>query len=426
MSASKVAKHSIIAVIVLAVSGIAATVIYTRGGLTRAERYAQHGLWEHVENELQCYLWMDPASPQANLLMAEALIKKESQAGPETVQRALAHLQCVPNDSDLSARSLTQEGRLRLFLLNQPSRAEDALSHALRIDAKYIDANYVMWKLFDLTGRSHLAEPYFWRVYEGCTAEERPLRLREWYMSQFFPVTANPALDFMMGFTKPRETPTSLTEANRLIRFRRAEPDRPVAHVAMARWFQQEGDPKYAMELLRQAQGTCRGTEDAYLVATSISVLIDLGEFDKAKEWMQRWPEPHDGYEYWLWTGMLYEQHDSDYALAATAYERAVRMWPGAVDWRTHHRLVNCLNRLGNQQRATEERQQAKQIEELSSVDLHSRLRAALGSLNDPEKLQPVVDYYAQLGREKEAACWRVHISNLRESAQRNAKQSVQ
>lgn len=399
--------------LIVVLAGGAIFALYSQSCLSRAQRYSRHGLWRHVQSELRYYLWLHPASPQAHFLMAEALVKDESRPGTETVDLAVEHLRRIPHDSALAAQSKIQEGRLRLFRLDQPSRAEDAFMETLRLEPDNVEANYLLWKLYELTGRSFLVEPFFWKVYEKSAAEDRPLRLRDWYLSQYFPLTANPSLNVVLGVIKPDEKPTQRTEADRLIRFRRAEPDRPVAHVAMARWFQSEGDPKFALELLEQAAAASQGHPDPFLVATMISVQMDLGDFDSAKEWWQKWPEPRDGYEYWLWTGVVHEQVDADYAQAAQAYRQAIKIWPGVIDWRTRHRLVNCLQRSGDLEGVKKEREAARHIESMSAVDLHDRLLAMSQTPTDPKVVGSFVDFYTQIGRDREANCWRDQKDNI-------------
>ena len=333
-------------VVVLAGLGMAG-VFYLQSALGRAERYAAHELWAHSRDELAGYLWLHPSDGRGNILMAESIIKDESFEDPNAVPLAIAHLQRVPRDSRHAAEAYAREGRLRLFLMNQPSRSEQCLRAALQFDDQLLDAWYVLWKLYDLTGRSHQVEPIFWRVYDLSPAEDRGERLREWYMSQFFPLTANPRLEVAMGFISPGQMQTPITEATRLLRFRRAEPDRALAHVALARWFRQEGDPQYGHQLLEKTLETCPGQEDAFMVSTMVLVLIDLGEFEEAEQWWKRWPDPRDGYDYWLTSGILYEQHFRDDARAAEALEKALSVWPGPADWQTRHPYVNCVRRQG-------------------------------------------------------------------------------
>jgi hypothetical protein len=44
-------------------------------------------------------------------------------------------------------------------------------------------------------------------------------------------------------------------------------------------------------------------------------------------------------------------------------------------------------------------------------------LRAALGSIDDPEQLTVVANFYRQLGRDREAGCWEEHIERLQARA---------
>jgi hypothetical protein len=51
------------------------------------------------------------------------------------------------------------------------------------------------------------------------------------------------------------------------------------------------------------------------------------------------------------------------------------------------------------------------------SIESHERVRMALNTLDDPEKLTAVADFYRQLGRNREADCWQRHIQRLQTQA---------
>lgn len=390
----------------VAVIGAGGSLWYLQGAFARAEGFARHGLWSRARTELTRYLWLHPTDGPAHLLMAETWAHDEAKHGETALRQVQEHLAQIPTDSPVGPRARIQEARMRLFRLDQATAAEDALRIALSREPDNLEANYLLWKVFELTRRGGLAEPSFWKVLELTPATERADRLREWYLGQFFPRTANPNLDLLLGVIRPGQPQTARTESDRLVRFRRAEPHRALPHVAMARWFQEEGDPKFAWELLQQAHAT-KDQPDAFSVATTISVLIDLGETELAKEWWQRWPEPRDSYEYWLWTGILREQADFEYDGAVDAFRRALEHWPGPIDWRTRHRLVNCLRRSGKTAEADREQQAIKSIEDLSTDALHDQLRQAANTPRDPASTKLLADFYQRIGRPREAEGWR-------------------
>jgi tetratricopeptide (TPR) repeat protein len=367
------------------------------------------------------YRWLHPHDAEAHLLYAEALVKDENLPQDAAVADALRHLRAIPDTASLGTRGRTQEGRLELFVLHHPSRAEGLLRRALELDADAPDPHYVLWKLKDLTGRSHQAEHEFWTVYEASPIEHRAWRLREWYMSQFYPATANPLLDRLMGIV-PRQTDPSQGEALRFLRFRNAEPEAPLGYAALARWFQLEGDSRFALTTLDQAKANIPDPEqDPYFTGTLTSLLIELGELERADQCFQRWPEPRSGYEYWLTEGQVLQEVRGEYAQACAAYDRALSEWPGPIDWRTRNRKANCLARLRDQAGAARERERAKVLENLMEEKLHQRLRRALGFLEDPMQVQMVVDFYRQIDRPREAAAWEEQVARVTASKSGNA-----
>jgi hypothetical protein len=391
-------------------------------GLTEARALAKHELWPDARPPLTRYLWLHPRDAQAHLLFAEALVKDEQLPAEQTIQQALAHLRAIPDESSEGARARMQEGRVELFLLFHATNAERLLRRAAELDPDSPEPYHLLWKLLDLTGRSHLAEPEFWKVYELSDAGAHALLLREWYMSQFYPATANPVLDLLMGvMVKPPADP-SQTEAMRFIRFRNAEPESPLGYAALARWFQLQSEAKYGLETLEDAKAKAKNVDqDPFYLASLIGILIELGELDSADECFRKWPEPGTGYEYWLARGQILQEVRNEYAEAVKAYDLALRDWPGPVDWRTRNRKANCLARLQDREAATRERDLAKRIEDLMAEKVHKRLRFALGFLRDPEKLKELADFYQQIGRPREAACWSEETARLRVEAKPSA-----
>ncbi|HND56438.1 MAG TPA: hypothetical protein PLV92_28665, partial [Pirellulaceae bacterium] len=240
------------AILLLAVTivGLSVALLWrAHTGFARGKQLLSFELWPDARVELGRYLWLHPSDANARVMIAEALIKDDTLPADVAIGSALHHLQTVPDDSDYAAKARCQEGRIELFLLNRPARAERLFRHAIDVNSKAIDPHFMIWKLYDLTGRSHLAEAEFWRVYEISSPLERGLRLREWYMSQFYPATANPTLDRMMGVSD-RDANAAKTEGQRFIRFRDSEPDGAAGYAALARWFQHEGDSQFALQVL--------------------------------------------------------------------------------------------------------------------------------------------------------------------------------
>jgi tetratricopeptide (TPR) repeat protein len=309
----------------------------------------------------------------------------------------------------------SQQARLSFFVLHRPLEGQRLFEEAIKLDPDYIHARYLLWKLLDLTGRSDSAEPLFWQIYEKTPPGDRPYLMREWYMSQFFPASANPLLDIQMGYSDPSKPLQLNPEYVRLKEHRDAEPEEPVNHAALARWFQHDGDHTTALSLLEHGLKIPGADKDPYFLSILLATLFERGDLDRAREFFQGWPEPREGYEYWRWAGMLADEADRNYPEAIKAYDQALAIWPGPVDWRTMYRRANCLARMRQPEAAAAARAEAKALESQMDTDIHMALREALDdkNLQDRAKLQQVQDFYRALRRPREVAAWQEILDQL-------------
>lgn len=393
------------------------------GGFLGASRYwAQQALrraqvairmqdWATARDEFRRYLDVFPGDESARLNLAEAHFKDTSVTSDRAVSSAIQQLHYISRESPLWPTARIREARMILFAQQQPHRAELLLQELLAADPDNLDGEYVLWKLYDLTGRSHLAEPQFRKVFAATPIEGRPVRLREWYLSQFYPATANPELDQLMGFHQPGTARNAITELQRLEAFRENEPTAAVNHATVARWYSLEGNPKEALRLLQEAlEATESPLEDQFFVSTLVQVLFDLGEFDAAKRSFQAWPGARSGYEYSRLDAILADEIDQDYKHAIDGYRQVVSVWPGQADWRIQYRMARCLAKAGNTIAAEEMRQRAKKVELLMEEEVHTPLRRTLASPDKLETCQRMSQFYEQLGLTFEAEQWRTQV----------------
>ena len=406
-----------IGLVVLAlVAGVAVMFgLWCQRGKVEARRLAKHGLWTEARGAAGRYLLLHPRDASANLLFAEALAKDESVAVAERVDGAVASLRAVPDTSPEAGAARKAEARVLLFLGRDAFSAERALERALRIDPDDVEARTLAWKILDLTRRNEDAEPQFRTVLAGTPVAERGKVLRDWYLSQFYPVTSTMDLDGLMGFRISPADDATAVESNRLVGFRGADPDSAPANAAMARWFQSKGDLRFALELLDGAL-VARPEEagkDPFFLGTLVDVLIDLGEMDRAGEVFAGWPEGDRSRAHWLATGRVEQEVRDRPAEAAAAYEEALKVWPGPIDWRSMHRAATCQARAGNGERAAELRARAGELEGLMDEKAHAGLRKALVRLDNREELRQLVDFYRKIERPVEAEAWGAFIESL-------------
>ncbi len=370
--------------------------------------------WRTARGELHSHLKVYPSNEEARLRLAEAYFKDSALNSERAVSSAIQQLGFIRRESPLWPAARVQEARMCLFVRMQTHRSERLLRESLAADPENVEAHYVLWKLLDLTGRSHLAEPHFRKVLESTPLEKRAFCLREWYMSQFYPATANPEIDRLMGFLEPGAAHDASTESRRLVRFREQEPRAALNHADVARWFSLEGDPKAALELLQQALDTTDAPlEEPFFVATLAQVLYDLGEFDRALKIYKAWPGERSGYEYFRLEAIFSDEVDRNYEQAIVGYRKVIAIWPGQADWRIQNRLARCLAKAGDETAAEEMRSQAKSVELLMETKVHSPLRKALATPDQLENCQQMSQFYEQLGLAFETQHWREQAQRL-------------
>ncbi len=391
---------------------------WCQGGLAEGRRLARHGLWPEAHAAAARYLILHPRDAGANLLCAEALSKDEAIPIEVRVPDALKRLGAVPDTAPEAAEARKAEARVLLFLWRDAFSAERAVKRALAIDPGDVEAHFLAWKLLNLTRRHEDAEPHFLAVLEGTPPAERAGVLRDWYFSQFYPVTSTTDLDGLMGFRATPADKATEVESRRLFGFRGADPQSPLANAAMARWFEaEEADLPFALELLDGALAARpdEARAEPFFMETLVDVLVDLGEMERAGSEFDAWQPAETPRAYWLARARVEDEVRNDPVSAATSYERALGEWPGEIDWRTMNRAASCHARAGAAERAGELRARGAELERLFDEKIQSRLRMALVKLDNPEALREVADFYRKIGRPREAAEWDRFIESLGE-----------
>jgi tetratricopeptide (TPR) repeat protein len=399
----------------IAIGGVSFLLFRAHRGLSTAKTSVRRQDWALARQQLGRYLWLYPNDSQARILIAEALVRDDDLTVEEGVLPAIDHLQRVSESAPQFAEARMREGRLRFLILLQPGAAEKLFRQAVAADPKSVDANLLLWKLLDMTGRQSMSGPSFWRLYDLTPERSRGMRLREWYLSEFHPGTANFAFDEMMGFVARGSTSSEGAVFKRLLEFREQDPKSQLTHAALAGWFRLQGDPQHALFLLQQAPKLDALHQDPFFLATRVEVLIDLGEFERATEVMKSWPKPHSGYSFWRCRGIVNDEVLQDFQTAITDYSRALAAPPGKTDWPMMERKAHCLVLAQRTAEAAEFRKKAKVVEKLMERDVHQRMRRILTELQRPEGLLEMCDFYRKLGRTRELESWQRYVRFLKE-----------
>ncbi|MSR56991.1 MAG: tetratricopeptide repeat protein [Planctomycetaceae bacterium] len=372
-----------------------------------AKRLLDRGNWVQARTKLRRLLWLQPADSELRLMMAEAFARDDSHSAENQALEAVEHLRCIPDNAPQGLHARIREARLTLLVLHRPMAAQALLNRALAVDPNAAQAHTLLWTILSLTGREDLAQPVFQRLYELGPASSRREYLTAWFYSQMDLGQITAGLDEQMGFRRFADENARRVELNRLLAYRHAEPDEPVVHAAVARWFLDEGDPEQALHVLEQGLQIAAAPDDAYFVAALVAVLIELGRLEQADELFARWPEPHEGHYYWNSAGLLQAELHWDNRAAAKAYDQALAAWPGQIDWKCQFRKANCLALAGDEQHAAEARRRSHAIRDQFKPDVLLRLRRALEDPDDPENLKSIVDFYAAFGCDTEVRYWK-------------------
>ena len=380
---------------------------YVHAGFGRAQRHLATEDFGRARDELRLYLRFFRDDPQALLKLAESYARDQDLAAEQSAQIAVRLLDRIPTSSPSSAEAKVQSGRLRLLILNQPCHAESDLRDSLAKDPDAFDANYMMWKLLDLTRRYHQVDPYFLKCMATAGHQQKSYLLRDWYFSQFSTFVAASQIDQLMGTTKPGESTEPLTEYKRFVVFSLAEEECALNHALLADWCEQYHIDVEKWEHFEDAWNRANNESAPYVFAILFDMLLEAGRFEEAEEVFQAWPEPRSGYDYDLRRGIYLMEIKESPQEAIEACRQAIARWPGTIDWQLHHRLSGLLVRVNKVKEAEQYRQEAERLQQLMEVNFHQDIREKLFTGNDDEVFAKMSQFYADIGRPVEAQAWK-------------------
>ncbi len=378
-----------------------------RSALQLGQKYLNQRREELAEEQFEICRQIHPQDTQSILLWSEAVMTGRSRTGAEAAELVLSGLRQISDEDAAAAEIRMREGRLLLFVLNRPDAAERMLRRSLALDDRPVDAWYLLWKLYDLTGRFEQAEPFYLATYERTTSEYRPMRLREWYLSQFSQGAANAELDRRMGFLGPDELAGDATVDRRLQAFVDAEPDSLLNQTAQAAFFVQLRDRDKALQTLLRLQQHEEAAGNAWYLSLTIELLLELGRLDEAAQLADAWQAARDGYLWHRCAGRISQLVRREDEAAVDHFRQARQEWPGNADWSLLHFEAQSLARLGRGEESKRLREQADRIEKLTELDLHRGIRIALQQPNAPATVSEMIAFYSALGRTQEVEAWK-------------------
>jgi tetratricopeptide (TPR) repeat protein len=369
-------------------------------------QYLEERRDELAERELAVALERFPDDAELRLLWAQAVIGGRSRSVEKAAELAISGLARIPDTSPDAAEARMREGRLALLVLQQPDRAERLLRQSLQLNPAPIDAHYLLWKLYELTDRYQEAEPFFRAVWERTAVAERGERLRDWYLSQFSPLAATADLDRRMGFIAEGQVGSAGVVVVRLATFQRNEPASAITLAVNAAHLIQLRDRESALPLLESVQSSDDARASDFFLSVWLNLLLELGRLPESQAWFEAYKGPRQGHLYDRMAGRMEQTVYRRDERALEHFDRALAVWPGAMDWSLLHFRAQSLARLGRRQEADQTRARAKEIELLMELPVHQQLRQMLLNLNDPATLREMEKFYRALGRSWEADEW--------------------
>ena len=155
-----------------------------------------------------------------------------------------------------------------------------------------------------------------------------------------------------------------------------------------------------ALEALLTKYPTHINTREALVIA-----LADLGEPDRGRVLLDKWPESMRDARYWRLRGRWNLEYDHRPQEAVAALQTAIADLP--QDWRSWYRLARALHVLGRDsesQRAAETVSRIREV--LDPLVLEPRLHAAFDHLDDPTALRDLAALCNRAGLSRLAEAW--------------------
>jgi tetratricopeptide (TPR) repeat protein len=403
----------IVSVAIIALTSVA-LFIWLDSGLVAARRAMNRQNFKSARSAAQRYLWLHPWDTEARLLAGNAYFQDDFLDPTFAANHAIDHFRSIPDTSPDGSMARLLEGRATFLIRQEPAQSERCFRRSIQLNGDQFESYYLLWQLYNMTERFFDCEPLFREVYRLCPPEQRAFRLREWYSSQFTPLSACNHLDLMMGFRNENEVPSEEVAFRRLTTFHEHEPREPETAAALAQWHIRNQSREAALEVLEAVPDRDQARRSRFFQATYIEALIEAGQTDRAAEEFKLWSGPKEGYQYFRIAGIHSQEIRGQTEEAATLLRQASEIWPGPADWLLLNRLARCLALSGRREESQRVQAEAKRVEGLTDLKIHQKMRDALAHLENPDRLAEVVQFYDLFGRNWEADAWRSIIAELR------------
>lgn len=343
----------------------------------RAEAAIARSDWADAERWSRRYLAVHPGHPQMNLALAQALVS--TGRCPEA-RRQLAR---IPNTDPLGPTARLREAEVLLMCEGFAAHAEQMLRKVMALDPKSADARRLLLYLYRLEDRQHDAREIVWDAHKYTEPAERHRVLTTWFLLEYAQMKANEILPW-------------------LHRFRTNDADDVNAHVAIASLRHVQADVKSALETLLAHPPPAGHSAGQALLA---QCYLDMGEPEKARSILDRWPDQED-IRYWRLRGIDAQVYRQSPEQAIGWFRRVLKAHPD--EWTTRHRLAQCLRAAGMSKEADLEQAETQRIQKIVTHEFVKELIDRIVPQLDasPDARHSMGSFYEQLRRPHEAQLW--------------------
>lgn len=354
-----------------------------------------------------------PSDSVALLLFAEAVFKDETVPAAKRVQQALEALEKIPDQASEGLEARTHEASIYFFDQLKPAQAEASLRRAIAINTDHKQSYFSLMQIYCCTSRETFTAPLFESMIQLAESKAEVIEvLTNWFVSQFAIGSFNRQIDQRLRVDSLYELKIP-TSQKRLLAFRDASPDDQLAQVALAYWFYLRTDGKQAKVLLEELDLEQLDPSDPLYLMTAVNVYLEVGEIELAAKLHSYWKD-QTYFEYWRQKGVLEQDYQNNPAEAAESFERALTIWPGAIDPSVYFRLETCYKLIKDPQSAEKFRQLGEELRNRVSTEGIKELQQILIEQDfSQENCDRFAAFYAKLGRQIEAQYWKNLPSQL-------------
>lgn len=368
---------------VLTIAGGYYWFVYPSKLLNRANDSVQESRWLSASQDLERYVWFRPGDSKARMLLAKSLLS----LGPHRSELAVHHLRQIDEHDPLAAEARVREAEALVMALHRAAEAETALRQALKLDPDSISARQGLCRIYWWEGRKTPEfEQWLEEIYQLGNSRQRLSALGQAFWLRYAEYPKNLAYPMMQNFLQ-------------------GDPQDYGAALGLARTLLDAGRRDEGLRILEDC--LTRRPDDFVPRALLTENALDAGDWARAGELIEAWPESAQVTQYWELRGRYLEQGERNFAEAIPCFQRAIEKRPD--HWSTRYRLSQCLSALGRSEESAREREFGdRTAHALLDTRVQRLLDEVLPNIESrPHGCDEIAELYDDVGFPKEAQKWR-------------------